>query len=521
MPERRKAIESLIFITEKRDGKIKARHCANGRPQRQWIDREDASSPTVSTEATLITSVIDAKEGRDVATCDIPNAFVQTDLSDTDKDGDKTIMKIRGILVDILCEMDSVYEEYVVWERKGTVKVLYVHVRKALYGLLESALLFYRKLVADLKSFNFELNPYDPCVANKMVNGAQLTVSWHVDDMKISHKDPKVIDEFLEWIQECYGKIGGKKVTVTRGKVHDYLGMKLDFSVAGQVSVDMRDYVTTMIEAFPDGAIPDGKVPSPWTDALFRIDEKSPKLESARAEQFHTTTAQGLFLSKRGRPDLSPAIAFFTTRVKGPTEEDWKKLVRMMQYMKLTRDDVLTLQADKFDRMRWHIDASFAVHPDFRSHTGGGVTFGKGMIAPVSRKQKLNTRSSTEAEVVAVDDVIGTMLWANNFLKAQGYNFDNILLQDNQSAIKLESNGRASAGSRSRHINIRYFFIHDMKEKGHIKIEYCPTDKILGDYMSKPLHGKKFNEQRNAIMNLVPSVASQLMMVGCFLSSIA
>lgn len=297
------------------------------------------------------------------------------------------------------------------------------------------------------------------------------------------------------------------------------LGMKLDFSVAGQVSVDMRDYVTTMIEAFPDGAIPDGKVPSPWTDNLFRIDEKSPKLESARAEQFHTTTAQGLFLSKRGRPDLSPAIAFFTTRVKGPTEEDWKKLVRMMQYMKLTRDDVLTLQADKFDRMRWHIDASFAVHPDFRSHTGGGVTFGKGMIAPVSRKQKLNTRSSTEAEVVAVDDVIGTMLWANNFLKAQGYNFDNILLQDNQSAIKLESNGRASAGSRSRHINIRYFFIHDMKEKGHIKIEYCPTDKILGDYMSKPLHGKKFNEQRNAIMNLVPSVASQLMMVGCFLSS--
>jgi hypothetical protein len=70
------------------------------------------------------------------------------------------------------------------------------------------------------------------------------------------------------------------------------------------------------------------------------------------------------------------------------------------------------------------------------------------------------------------------------FKIAQGYNFDNVLLQDNQSAMKLENNGRASAGRRSRYLNIRYFFINAMKEKGHIKIEYCPTDKILGDYMS-------------------------------------
>jgi hypothetical protein len=239
-------------------------------------------------------------------------------------------------------------------------------------------------------------------------------------------------------------------------------------------------------------------------------------LDSAEAEQFHTTTAQGLFLCKRGRPDISPAIAFFTTRVREPNVEDWNKLVRMMQYLKITKDDVLTLSADENKRMRWHIDASFAVHPDFKSHTGGIMTMGKGAIISVSKKQKLNTRSSTEAELVGADDVAGPMLWAGNFLKAQGYNFENVLLQDNQSAIKLESNGRSSAGKRSRHLNIRYFFINDMKEKGHIIIEYCPTEKILGDYMSKPLHGRKFNDQRNAILNLVPATAAQLMMLGVF-----
>jgi hypothetical protein len=93
------------------------------------MEREEVSSPTVSTESTMLTSVIEAKEHWDVATCDIPNAFIQTKLDNTDKDGNRTVMKIRGILVDILCELDPTYKQYVVTE--GGQKVLYVHVVKA------------------------------------------------------------------------------------------------------------------------------------------------------------------------------------------------------------------------------------------------------------------------------------------------------------------------------------------------------------------------------------------------------
>jgi len=118
----------------------------------------------------------------------------------------------------------------------------------ALYGLLESAMLFYKMLVKDLQHYGFELNLYDPCVENKMDKGKQMTVSWHVNDLKVSHVNPKDIDHFLKWVQETYGSIAEAKST--HGKINDYLGMKLDFSIDGQVTKEMKDYMSTMIESF-------------------------------------------------------------------------------------------------------------------------------------------------------------------------------------------------------------------------------------------------------------------------------
>ena len=99
-------------------------------------------------------------------------------------------MKVRGQLVDMLEELDPTYSPFVVYE-KG-VKVLYLQVLMAIYGMLQSSLLFYKKLRKDLESIQFEINPYDPCVANRMVNDKQHTVVWHVDDLKSSHVDEEV-----------------------------------------------------------------------------------------------------------------------------------------------------------------------------------------------------------------------------------------------------------------------------------------------------------------------------------------
>ena len=497
--EKRRAMESLIFGVLKKSGIIKMRHCANGSVQRDYLSREDTSSPTVQVESLFYTAMIDAKEHRDVATADVPNAFIQTGVPLKDKDGPRTIMKIRARCVDILCGIDPRYEQFVTIEGKS--RVLYVHITKAIYGMLISSLLWYRKFRKDIEAQGFVMNPYDPCVANKMVNGKQLTICWHVDDVKVSHVDPKVVTQFLDWLDHMYGKLGA--VTRTRGKIHEYLGMRLDYTRNGEVRIDMTDYVKKMLQEFPEEDLKGPEVSTPWNENLFKVHPSSPKLSQEKADQFHTVTAQGLFACKRGRPDISPAVSFFTTRVREPTEEDWNKICGMMRFLKQTQYDVLTLSIDNSGVIRWFVDAAFALHSDFRSHTGTVATMGKGAAGHICRKQGLNTRSSTEAEVVGADEAAGPMIWTRQFLEAQGFRVDDhILFQDNQSAMLLEKNGRKSAGKRSRHLNIRFFFVTDQVAKGHFTIQYCPTDDMIGDYMTKPLTGKKFIQFRRKIMGM-------------------
>ena len=153
--------------------------------------------------------------------------------------------------------------------------------------------------------------------------------------------------------------------------------------------------------------------------------------------------------------------------------------------------------------VKWWVDASFAVHPDMKSHTGGVMTLGKGAVYATSTRQKLNTKSSTEGELVGVNDVLPQVLWTRYFLEAQGYGAtDSVVYQDNQSAILLEKNGRASSSKRTRHINIRYFFVTDRVAAKEVAVEYCPTGEMLADFYTKPLQGSLFKKFRDQIMNL-------------------
>jgi hypothetical protein len=137
--------------------------------------------------------------------------------------------------------------------------------------------------------------------------------------------------------------------------------------------------------------------------------------------------------------------------------------------------------------------------------SGGAMTLGKGSMYSTSVKQKLMTRSLTEAEVAAVHDVMPQMLWTAYFLKGQGIHVpDSILYQDNMSAMLLEKNGCASNSKRSRHMNIRYFFIADRAKNGELRIEYCPTEEMIGDFFTKPLQGAQFYILRDDIMNVDP-----------------
>ena len=130
-------------------------------------------------------------------------------------------MLLRGKLAEMVVRIDpSMYREYVMYSKNG-LPMLYLRLSKALYGMLRAALLFYKRLRSDLEDRGFVVNPYDPCVANKMVDGAQITVCWHVDDLKISHRDKEMVTAFAVDMANIYRA----KTTISRGRVHDYFGM--------------------------------------------------------------------------------------------------------------------------------------------------------------------------------------------------------------------------------------------------------------------------------------------------------
>ena len=145
---------------------------------------------------------------------------------------DAVYMVMRGELAELMAETaPQIYRQYVTYG-KGGKAILYVKLQKALYGCLKSALLFYRKLVGEMAEKGFILNPYDPCVANCDVNGSQMTITWHVDDLKISHIDAKEVTKRIDWFKSIYGK-----VKVSRGKLHQYLGMDMDFGEKGKLKM--------------------------------------------------------------------------------------------------------------------------------------------------------------------------------------------------------------------------------------------------------------------------------------------
>jgi len=174
----------------------------------------------------------------------------------------------------------------------------------------------------------------------------------------------------------------------------------------------------------------------PEVQDLFTVDDVSEQLDKRQSEIFHSIVAKLLYVSKRARTGAQLAIAFLCTRVSYSTEQDWKKLIRLLQYFNGTLDMPLILGADSLAKSKLWIDAAYAVHNDMKSHTGGATSLGRGAIMCKSTKQNLNTKRSTEAEVVGSSDYLPNIIWARKFLARQGYELtENIFYQDNQSAI--------------------------------------------------------------------------------------
>ena len=171
----------------------------------------------------------------------------------------------------------------------------------------------------------------------------------------------------------------------------------------------------------------------------------------------HHLVAKLLYLSRSTGQDIQMAVAFLCTSVQAPDKDDYKKLTRVMQYLCCTKD--LTLTIEQGDNVQWWVDSSYAIHLYMHSHSGLVMTLGKGVTYSTSCKQKINMKSSTEAELVAIDDAMGQILWTRHFLAAQGMAIPTTTIsQDNKSTILLVENGTTSSNRHTKPYALNHNF---------------------------------------------------------------
>ena len=167
---------------------------------------------------------------------------------------------------------------------------------KTLYGTLRAARLFWQKLSRQLiEVWGLTPNKYDDCVVNKTIKGHQITVVWHMDDLKVSHVNIKEVDKFVMQMEETFG--ADAPLSVSRGKIHDYLGMNLDFRVEGEVRIDMEHYIDMMLHNAPEDM--EGVSNTPAAVHLFKTNSEDPKLLGDKQKKiFVHLVMQGLYLSQ-------------------------------------------------------------------------------------------------------------------------------------------------------------------------------------------------------------------------------
>lgn len=482
-----KVLHSILFMKVKRDGTLKSRFVCNGSKQDARFAAVDPYSPTVSAESIFITIAIEGFEERIVITIDIEGAYLHVSMEG------EVFMLIEPFIASILVEIDpEKYRSFL--DEEGR---LYVQLDKALYGCIESGKLFYLHLNRSLKGMGFVSNPYDDCVFNKVINekNEQCTVTIHVDDLKVSCKDEKYLEQFVKELTAIYGTLN-----VHKEKILDYLGMDLDYTNKSYVKVSMVKMIEASVEEFGIGS--GENVTTPATDDLFAIEEDSEALLKKEKEKFHSMVARLLYMAKRARPDILTCVSFLSTRVLAPTKQDWKKITRVLKYLNGSKERFLKVTGSHNFGIEAFIDASFACHMDRKGHTGMYVTIGKGAIYCKSSKQKLVAKSSTEAELIAVGDSLPILLWMRKFIIHQGYiNTPPIkVYQDNQSTIQLIKKGKSNS-MRTKHIDIRYFFTHDRLESGELEIVNISTNDMIGDYLSKAVVGSKATKFISIILN--------------------
>ena len=495
--QKKKLLRSHMFLKAKHDGrgefeKLKGRLVGDGSTQDR-APYEHLESPTANIESVFMILELASRKKMRATKVDFTAAY----LNATIDEGDEIMMWLTPELTAMLVVEFPELGGFVDNHGRLVVRIL-----KALYGLVQSAALWFALLYGFLVGLGFKSNWVSKCVMNYTKDGVELTIVLYVDDLLILWVEVGNMRWLVSELRQRFVSL-----TVETSDAFTYLGMYLERNRKGQYSIDMCDFIVKTCEAhmkdkddkraYEKGSkVPGGK-------DLFEIKEDSELLDAKENKQFHSTTARVLYLTNRVKPTCKVTCQVLCTRVSAPTQDDERKLVKLLSHLWETRKrKYLFGRGDGSNHLRHYIDGAFACHMDGKSHGGLVVEYGGSVVNSDSGKHKICTKDSTETEGVSVSNYIPRIEWFGDFLRGQGEVISSTtLLQDNMSCIMiLQDPSRGKL--RTRHMKARFGVAHEWLcvNKG-AEIEHLKTDLMVADAMTKPLAYPAYSIFESRLLN--------------------
>jgi hypothetical protein len=445
--------------------KRKARTVINGNEE-DPDNIEETKSPTVNPISVSILLAIAANDvDIDLAAYDIVAAFLGTPI----REGKMVYIRMDKRLVSLMVELYPEHEKFI---HSGC---LYYQLDKMVYGLQEASKAFNDRLDGVLKKLRFVPLEADRCVYQRKTRHGIHRICCHVDDILSFAPNVQARVEFEREL--------GKEFEI-KGKHGDlsYLGMTIRRRRDGKIVVMQDGYVEDLLKKYDIQS--SKRITSPADNNLLKMNDDDEMLGDPK--KFLSLVMALMYLARMTRPDILFATTFLATKAKNPTVKDYEGAIRILHYLHSTRGAFLLFRASDL-KLRVFADASYQIHEGSFGHSGIVITLGNNLIFSRSSKQTLVVRSSTEAELIALEDASTYVVWLRFILKELGLNIHGPtnVYQDNKSAIKIAEDG--GNFKRTKHLVGRFHYVKQRREKGDLVLKYLSTGRMLPDIMTKPL----------------------------------
>ncbi len=478
--QKREAITSFIFGKRKLTGQLKGRLVKNGAQQQKREEYKNLFSPTSNPMTTMAHLAVASYEKRKfLFSADFPGAYLKVDREKHEMPDEYT--RLTGRLAQIVIKASPDFAKYMT--PQGAI---YCKIMRSVYGLIESAALWFRQLRDLLVNEGFvQMINVDPCLFVHPVTGAIINI--HVDDCLISCTTQHDMDHLMQFFNNHNCAIHIDKFL--------FLGMNIERTQHG-IIVSMTSLIEDRLKQWKIA----GYEQYPHRPQLLEA-ANSPPLDDAARATYVSRVMSLLYCGLRARFDILYTLSILSQNCAKPTAQNMLDLDHLLRYVNATTNKAMLINPKSLD-LHVYADSSYMSHPDRKGHTGTFVTVGElgTVISAKSTKQKMQASSSTEGEIISSFESLPQLRLAAALLDAMGHPSVPILHQDNMSAIHMMESGRGTS-AQTKHFGARLNILNELIASDDMRTIYTPDTEMPADLLTKPVTGTKFKKFINTFLS--------------------